>query len=81
MLLLTQPSEMQGGGLTGAFSEGAQHPGVGQGVQFSSQNGTVGPGQAPLSPLHPPPSGWSGTEAFTWGQPSATDTFYEKSFC
>lgn len=32
MLLLTQPLEMEGGELNGAFSEGTQHPGAGGSV-------------------------------------------------
>lgn len=36
MLLLTQPSEMQRGGLNGAFSEGTQHPGAGGSVLLPS---------------------------------------------
>lgn len=65
MLLLTQPLEMQGGGLNGAFSEGIQYPMAG--VQFSFPNRKGGPDQAPLIPLPFPPLGLSGSEAFTWG--------------
>lgn len=48
---LTQPSEMQGGGLNGAFTEGTQHSGAGGSVLLPS-TAQWGPAQAPLSPLH-----------------------------